>query len=560
MTLHDDFHDDDWLQPPGDGDTRSRKTRSSDTHGAKFRARRHKPPSFPDQTLGPFTIGSQLDVGSHGWIFNARDQSQRDVAVKILTQPESRSGIRAKSGFRRMRSVRHPNLMPVLEMYQTQDYLAYSMVQMAGANLESELKRLRLLPLQEGYQRLCCMVQQAAAALAHLHSHQLIHRDVKPTNLMFDSSANCVRLIDFDLVTDFDADLDLSCYRDYLVWTPGYVAPEVLSRQYYSPAGDIFSLGMVLLVGLRALSRSERRREHNQSDMSDLVDADVTPLRRDSKDSDLDRKLIQHALDGLHPSIPGCLIDTVAEMVSPDLSDRPLAASLADRAWDGSTLNKTTNRSASLTTTTNRFHTQVQKQDAALLDRLHTWMLHVQRGRKSRLHIQGPTRCGKSTLFAIAVDQLRQHRWSQVFESYGDLASPHPWATLEPLLEDIVSRYRRRDREPVAVDDDTREVLVHAFRSLDLILSRPRKQESTTDQIQPSNDEVRSALVTFFRGVRSIGPLFLAIEQIERTDASTLSLLRELIKDDHDEPGLGIITTSTDSFPADETLTMPRIE
>lgn len=95
------------------------------------------------------------------------------------------------------------------------------------------------------------LLRQAAEALAQLHRRQLVHRDVKPDNLLLRATGELV-LADFGLVTAAGA-LDARAQPGAVVGTPRYVAPEQLQGHAATPAADVYSLGVLLHEMLRGV-------------------------------------------------------------------------------------------------------------------------------------------------------------------------------------------------------------------------------------------------------------------------------------------------------------------
>ena len=145
----------------------------------------------------------------------------------------------------------HPNIIKVHEVYEDSfliyivvDILRWMYLNMASAPHYSEFEVASIL-------------HGALSGLKVLHDVGIIHRDIKPENLLFKAFADAsvkpiVKIADFGLsgtLRQFERHAK-ETGRTIVVGTPGYVAPEVISRRFYSPACDVYSLGVVLYLML----------------------------------------------------------------------------------------------------------------------------------------------------------------------------------------------------------------------------------------------------------------------------------------------------------------------
>lgn len=196
--------------------------------------------------------------GGYGDVWQALDRNrQRFVAVKVLhgRREDPRSVERFERGARTMLQLDHPHIARVLEEpADHDDFHYYVMEYLAGGDLEHAQTRRRITQVQALH-----AILQAGDALQYAHARGLVHRDVKPQNILLNNKG-AARLTDFDLVLVDDSTGGTA--TGAFVGTILYVAPEVLDDASAADArSDVYSLGMSLLFVLlgRPLPRSSNR-------------------------------------------------------------------------------------------------------------------------------------------------------------------------------------------------------------------------------------------------------------------------------------------------------------
>jgi len=207
-------------------------------------------PTWVGKKLSHFKLLRLLGQGSMGMVIQAEDVNlQRIVALKVLRKRIAGMDERvAVEQFlreaRAAASLAHPNVVRVHEINQHRGwwYIAYEMIE--GGNLKTVVKTVGPLPAN----RVCPVIADAATALAVAHQAGVIHRDVKPSNLMLTRTGRC-KLMDFGLVRMADPN-DPFDFTDKSVGTPQYMSPEVIRQKRITPAVDIYSLGCTLYFGL----------------------------------------------------------------------------------------------------------------------------------------------------------------------------------------------------------------------------------------------------------------------------------------------------------------------
>jgi serine/threonine-protein kinase len=215
----------------------------------------HPPPLPPGTELCGCILGKVIGRGGMGTVYEARQQLlDRPVAVKVLHPGRLRDPAQLEAFRREVQAAAalvHPHLVAVhqVEIDAAQERAAYSMELVAGQTLTALVTRLGPLSRNQALH----ITYQAAKALGHAHRKGLVHRDVKPDNILVDD-ALAAKVLDLGLARDLLANHPLaSAHRLALVGTPAWSAPEQLrDPDRAEPASDVWSLGATLfflLVG-----------------------------------------------------------------------------------------------------------------------------------------------------------------------------------------------------------------------------------------------------------------------------------------------------------------------
>ncbi|HVC95863.1 MAG TPA: serine/threonine-protein kinase [Pirellulales bacterium] len=196
--------------------------------------------------VGQFDVMRVLGRGGMGVVLEAFDtRLQRHVAIKVL-DPDLAADEIARQRFcreaRAAASITHENVVAVHNVEKSgDDGLPYLVMQLiAGESLEQRLERESPLPLRE----IVRIGMQAAHGLEAAHAQGLIHRDIKPGNILLESPHDRVKLTDFGLARVAD-DVKLT-QSGFVSGTPLYMAPEQAMGEEADHRSDLFSLGAVL--------------------------------------------------------------------------------------------------------------------------------------------------------------------------------------------------------------------------------------------------------------------------------------------------------------------------
>lgn len=215
--------------------------------GKSSSAAAHNVFDYP-KNLGDYQLGEKLGSGGMGTVFRATQQSlQREVAVKILS-PSWSSDTKHSEAFENesklIAGLRHTNIVEVFGAGKEGPWRYYVMSLVHGRGLRAGNLR-RAFPNISHEQAVARVGLQAAEALAYAHEHGVLHRDVKPGNLLLDDEG-VVHVSDFGLATVLNAGEDAPLVTQTHDGTLRYMPPERLLRGENSFAGDQYSLGLTL--------------------------------------------------------------------------------------------------------------------------------------------------------------------------------------------------------------------------------------------------------------------------------------------------------------------------
>jgi serine/threonine-protein kinase len=200
----------------------------------------------PGATIGGFRLLRGIGKGGMGEVYLAEQLSmEREVAVKILpaTFVEDEEAVgRFVHEVRTAARLNHPNIVTAYEAGEDNGVYFFAMAYVDGENLADLLSRRGRLPEAEALQ----IAESVAKALAYAwKSHELLHRDVKPANIMIDSSGQA-QLMDLGLAKGMAEDTGLSI-SGMVLGTPHYMSPEqARGGETLDARADIYSLGATL--------------------------------------------------------------------------------------------------------------------------------------------------------------------------------------------------------------------------------------------------------------------------------------------------------------------------
>src|SRR5581483_11939523 len=192
-------------------------------------------------TLGAYELESELGRGGMGTVFIARHlPTGARRALKVLAGARDPDAVeRFRREARALASAAGPGLVPIHESGEESGRLWYAMDLMPGGSLRARLSARGALPWREAV----ALVLEVARGLARGHALGLVHRDVKPENILLDEQG-APRLADFGCVRD----LGRSALTEpgSVLGTIGYMPPEQLDGEPVDARADVFALAAIL--------------------------------------------------------------------------------------------------------------------------------------------------------------------------------------------------------------------------------------------------------------------------------------------------------------------------
>lgn len=196
--------------------------------------------------LGEYQIQELIGSGASGLLYRAVDpRINREVAIKVLrselaSHEESRR--RLKREARAVAGLNHEGVVRLFEFGDTPEFPPYLVMEyIEGESIGQRLKRSPVMPAKEAVD----LAIPIARALAAAHEFGLVHRDVKPSNILLDENQN-PKVVDFGLALLDDGNASLT-REGALAGTPAYISPEqILDPHHVDGRTDTYSLGVVL--------------------------------------------------------------------------------------------------------------------------------------------------------------------------------------------------------------------------------------------------------------------------------------------------------------------------
>uniref|UniRef100_A0A1A9X5F4 non-specific serine/threonine protein kinase n=1 Tax=Glossina brevipalpis TaxID=37001 RepID=A0A1A9X5F4_9MUSC len=189
--------------------------------------------------MNRYTVNSLIGEGSFGRVYKAtRKDDDQTVAIKVISK-RGRSSRELKNLRREcdiQAQLKHPNVIEMLESFETKNELVV-VTEFALIDLHRYMSRHGALNEEQAQRLICHLV----SALYYLHSNRILHRDLKPQNVLLDEDLNA-KLCDFGLARNMTMGTHV---LTSIKGTPLYMAPELLAERPYDHQADLWSLGCI---------------------------------------------------------------------------------------------------------------------------------------------------------------------------------------------------------------------------------------------------------------------------------------------------------------------------
>jgi serine/threonine protein kinase len=221
---------------------------------AKFPKTRLDPANLPEN-FGHYRILRQLGAGGMGWVYLARDtRMDRLVALKVPRfsgTNEKKTIHRFYQEVRAAAALQHPNICSIYDVNQIEEVPFMTMRYIEGKTLASLIRPGKRWPEKESVQ----VIRRLAVIVHAAHLKGVVHRDLKPTNVMLSDDKELI-VMDFGLAVQTDSETDRLTRTGSPLGTPAYMSPEQAQgeRDRIGPWSDVYSLGVMLyelLLGRR---------------------------------------------------------------------------------------------------------------------------------------------------------------------------------------------------------------------------------------------------------------------------------------------------------------------
>jgi serine/threonine protein kinase len=274
----------------------------------------------PGDVVGDFEVVREVGRGAMGVVYEARQRSlPRRVALKTLLPNGDRSWMRR---FRTETSaaarLSHPGIAPVFAVGRHGRTPWYAMEYVDGRAVSSLLRRDGAMEAR----RAAAIVRDAALALDHAHAQGVVHRDVKPGNLILRKDGRVV-LTDFGLAKRMaDGDASVTAPGGF-VGSPNYLSPEQARGGEVTPATDVYGLGVTLYR--MTTNRPPFRSEDTATLLRSIAESEPPPLRSVRPDLPRDLETIVATCMEKEPARRYPSARAVADDLDRFLHDEPLA-------------------------------------------------------------------------------------------------------------------------------------------------------------------------------------------------------------------------------------------
>jgi tRNA A-37 threonylcarbamoyl transferase component Bud32 len=268
---------------------------------------------------GRFSLDREIGRGGMGVVYLAHDVAlNRAVAVKVLPSAMHQHVEYRERFLREVRmaaGLTHPNIVPIHLVDEHEEVICFVMSFIDGETLRARVERNGPLPSSEAMR----VMQDVAWALAHAHEHGIVHRDVKPDNILMDRATGRALVTDFGIATTIERGGVLSTDGVFL-GTPLFTSPEQAAGHAIDHRSDLYSLGATMFLALTGRP---------------VFDASTAAIALDRHISEPPPRI-----GTFRPDLPRALADAVDMCLTKDPADRFQSAEELAKALTAVTLSE----------------------------------------------------------------------------------------------------------------------------------------------------------------------------------------------------------------------------
>ncbi|MDP3277724.1 MAG: protein kinase [Deltaproteobacteria bacterium] len=492
-----------------------------------------------------FELLRKLGVGGFGVVYEARDQQTHTrVALKLLHRTTPDGLVAFKQEFNALADVSHPNLVALYELCEHEGHWFYTMELVEGVDIVAYLRpgervrrelaitiesrgfdpdeldesagvsHPRSFPVD--YERLEGVLSQLAEGVLALHDVGLLHRDLKPTNILVDGNGRVV-LLDFGLVSRPDHPDALRALEsspagtqrwELMAGTPEYMSPEQSLAEPLGPVSDWYSVGIVLFEAIAG----RRPFEGTLSEVMSQREFCASP-----------------DLGGLAPEAPQQVVSLVMRMLAREPSQRPSDQQIASELGI---------RPARLSPRVPVAHDELVGR-ARLLSSLGLALAQCRTGHPVVLELSGPSGMGKTAVMSHFVGSLAPED-ALVLATRCDPRRSVPFSALDGCMDALALHLRGRDPlDRAAVMPAGIAPLAQVFP----VLSRFVQQDEPSAEVHEAHEERSAAFEsarTLLQRLSKRVPLVFLLDDAHWLDEESAALLRYVLQG-HDAPRLLIL-------------------
>jgi predicted hydrocarbon binding protein len=210
----------------------------------------HSNPSDPlgtPETIDSFSVKSVIGSGGMGRVYRGYDSSlDRDIAIKVMHPSRAKDDVSRKRFLRESKttaSINHPSIVTIYQIGEHDNLPYIAMQYIDGPNLSEYRTQFGgAIPVPEVVR----IGREISEGLAAAHQKNLVHRDIKPDNILLEGPQHHVQIIDFGLAHETGNEESRLTVNNSVIGTPAYMSPERIGTDEVDAKSDLFGLGVIL--------------------------------------------------------------------------------------------------------------------------------------------------------------------------------------------------------------------------------------------------------------------------------------------------------------------------